>query len=155
MSYTLVTSITFLWLLVITIIVSCIAITSARFSTVLQFATKEIFKEAPDYERWLKHTVRLFPDGGLALVDTDGIVTECSVGFAHLVNASTTSECIGRSIDSFHESPKAARQLRLSMRQDIVERPVSFNCVDGQCKMVALSVFDLQGIWLVRLVERV
>lgn len=145
-----------LWLLALTV-VAIIANQSSKSQIRCFF--DEAFNgssiAAHDYERWLKHVIRLFPDGGLALVDSDGIITECSVGFAQLVSAATTAECIGRCIDSFHVDPNAARELRLSMRQDIIGRPVSFCCVDGQCKMVALSVFDLKGIWLVRLVESV
>jgi PAS domain-containing protein len=112
-------------------------------------------KSKDNHERWLLHAIRLFPDGGLALVDLDGIIIECSIEFAKIVNAETTSDCIGRNVDSFHVNPEAHRQMRLSMKRDIVARPVAFNCLDGQCKLVTLSVFDLKGIWLVRLVLNV
>jgi hypothetical protein len=84
-----------------------------------------------------------FPDEGLALCDKSGLIVMSNRWFAKFVGAFSSTEVIGRNVDSFHSDPAKHKAMREGFSSDILERPVIFVGIDKTDRPIMLSVINL------------
>ena len=87
-------------------------------------------------------TIRSFPSTtcGIAILDPDGIVTECSVSFAKLLDAFGTRDVIGKSFSQYTGSEELLRQLLQHPGSELTERPMMLATTVGVSRPLSVSV---------------
>lgn len=95
-----------------------------------------------DAQSTLIATIRSFPSTtcGIAILDSDGIVTECSVSFAKLLDAFGTRDVIGNSFSQYTGSDELLRQLLQNPGSELIERPMMLATIAGVSRPLSVSV---------------
>lgn len=108
-------------------------------------------KDKTDFATYFNSFVRIFPDGGLAIVGLDGKIVECNTNFARMDGKLSARELIGTSVDQFFPGGHDMHQkMRESFASDLVERPV-VAILNGNPTKIFLSVSRVNGFYLARI----